>query len=177
MEAARKVVPMLRRVLGAVLATAAAPFVFITISVLAIWAWEGFPRPYLGTGSFIPLLVFGLLPFIWFPISFLLILLISLGLGWAAETGGFRARLPYMLGGAMLGFGFMLWLSWSAASAGSRHNVSDLLAMPGIAAPAGALCGWIYWSMAINPAPRKYRNAGMLLLIALALVTALAALS
>ncbi len=157
-EAALKAAPMLRRVLGIVAAIAAAPVLLFLLMALMSWVLHGFPWPRLHIGFFIALVAFGLLPFVALPLPLLTASLISLGLAWLLERAGLRSRLPYMFLGAVTGPALVLWITWSLSSKPSPHDWTKMLSgMPAFAAPAGALCGWIYWRIAIGRTPGSAR--------------------
>jgi len=142
-EAARKAAPMLRRVLGIVAAMAAAPVLLFLSMALMSWVLQGFPWPRPPIGFFIALAAFGLFPFVALPLTFLTASLIALGLSLLVEKAGLRSRLPYMLLGTVTGPALVLWITWPEMLSG----------IPAFAAPAGALCGWIYWRIAIGRTP------------------------
>ncbi len=69
---------------------------------------------------------------------------------WLLERAGFRSRLPFMLIGAVMGSTLMIWLPWWESDADSPDWTDILFGPPGVAALAGALCGWIYWRIVIG---------------------------
>lgn len=134
---------MKRRILGAAIASATAPFsVMVFLTVLDLFL-QGDGQPLWGRGNFINIIPYGFIALFLFAIPLALLALIGGLLGLALERLGFLSPLPYIVCGALTGLGFLVFVM-----EGSLLPPDN---WPGFAiCLSGALCGWIYWRIALR---------------------------
>jgi hypothetical protein len=108
---------------------------------------RGDGAPLWGRGGFANIPVFGILAlfFLW---RLLLVLLpITLVLGLILERTNFRSFPAYIACGSLIGLAFMTWVAWQGVE---PFSTFDALAICS-GTPAGGICGWIYWRIAVQP--------------------------
>jgi len=151
----------MRRILGVAAASLAAPFLLVTIVIVLGYLAEalegGFYQPRLGWRIANALILYGVGAIIVFPIPLLVTALISGGLASLLEGLGFRSRLPFMAGGAVMGTALMLWITGNPGALWSGDYWPLFAGTMTLAALAGSLCGWIYWRIAIARTPENAR--------------------
>jgi hypothetical protein len=121
-------------------ANIAAPLLFALV-VLTSWILQR-PEAFSWNGAFRLVALFGVLGSVpvlrlAFPAS-LVLAMIGLGLRW-------RSRRIYLGGGILIGLFFYLTLLQNGASKDSEYLAASI--------PIGAICGWIYWRIAIGRTP------------------------
>lgn len=141
---------MLRTVTGVVVATLAAPFVFLLQIVLferfgplasgsppAPFQWRGFDALLL----MLALLV-GQLTLLVLPVAGLV--------AYAGRRLGWRALSIHLLGGSLTGLLFSVFVISSMAAVPMGDGPLLLFGLV-----TGAVCGWIYWLIAVRPRPGR----------------------
>ncbi len=133
---------MLRHVLGVLAATIAAPYVASLALVLSELPSKGIPDPQDLGGLIFILLFFGTYDVIVFGVPTLLI-----GSLLGAVLAKFKLQAPWhvALASSIVGLTFLGFLFGVGESSGARFLLG---------APTGAICGWIYWRIAIRGSAR-----------------------
>jgi hypothetical protein len=158
-EALRKAEPVMRRILGAAAATVATPFLFAAILFFPGYLFDRFQRA-LSVSEILTILVnVEAAVFRMFWILLLPACLICGGLAFLLERMGFRSRLFFMTGGALMSLALMLWVIWEPTPPPDRDRWTLFVTLIGSAAIAGALGGWIYWRIALSPRAREPAGA------------------
>jgi hypothetical protein len=133
----------MRHIFGIIVATAAAPY----ITVALIFSFTSFAADATLGEALAGALWGGSLALLFVGIP---ILFVSTLLSAVVKHLGRHALLGSVLSGAMTGSGFMIFLFWNALpSSGGKLNV-------GCGAAAGAICGWIYWVIALRKRASDY---------------------
>lgn len=138
---------MRRHIMGALAATVAAPSLVMFFMTWVDLFVQGDGQPIWGRGGFVNIIPFGILALfsLWLPL--LVLACISLPLGLVLERVGCRSRLPFVICGSLVGLGFTIFfIGWSGLDV--RFVKEDLVLLTGL--PSGAICGWIYWRIAIG---------------------------